>query len=51
MRFLPRTLGNPHGANAEVKVIDPSANPYLASAAILALRSTASNTVPSSRRR
>ena len=37
VRFLPRTLGNPHGANAEVKVIDPSANPYLASAAILGL--------------
>ena len=28
---------NPHGANVEVKVIDPSANPYLATAAILGL--------------
>jgi glutamine synthetase len=37
VRFLPRTHGNPHGANVEVKVVDPSANPYLASAAILGL--------------
>jgi glutamine synthetase len=37
VRFLPATHGNPHGANAEVKVIDPSADPYLASAAILGL--------------
>lgn len=37
VRFLPRTYGNPHGANVEVKVVDPSANPYLASAAILGL--------------
>jgi glutamine synthetase len=29
--------GNPHGANVEVKVIDPSANPYFASAAMLGL--------------
>jgi glutamine synthetase len=28
---------NPHGANVEVKVIDPSANPYLATATILGL--------------
>jgi glutamine synthetase len=37
VRFLPATHGNPHGANVEVKVIDPSADPYLASAAILGL--------------
>lgn len=37
IRFLPATHGNPHGANVEVKVIDPSANPYLANAAILGL--------------
>lgn len=37
VRFLPATRGNPRGANVEVKVIDPSANPYLASAAILGL--------------
>jgi glutamine synthetase len=37
VRFLPATHGNAHGANVEVKVVDPSANPYLASAAILGL--------------
>lgn len=37
VRFLPATHGNPHGANVEVKVIDPSADPYLASAAVLGL--------------
>lgn len=37
LRFLSATHGNPHGANVEVKVVDPSANPYLASAAILGL--------------
>lgn len=37
VRFLPATHGNVRGANVEVKVIDPSANPYLASAAILGL--------------
>ena len=37
VRFLPATHGNSHGANVEVKVIDPSANPYLATAAILGL--------------
>jgi glutamine synthetase len=37
IRFLPAGPGKPHGANVEVKVIDPSANPYFASAAILAL--------------
>ena len=31
------THGNPHGANVEVKIVDPSANPYLATAAILGL--------------
>ena len=37
VRFLPATHGNPRGANVEVKVVDPSANPYLATAAILGL--------------
>lgn len=37
IRFLADTPGNPHGANVEVKVIDPSANPYLATATILGL--------------
>jgi glutamine synthetase len=37
VRFVLGGAGNPHGANVEVKVIDPSANPYLASAAILGL--------------
>ncbi|MCB1264552.1 MAG: glutamine synthetase [Mycobacterium sp.] len=37
VRFLARTRGNAHGANVEVKVVDPSANPYLATAAILGL--------------
>jgi glutamine synthetase len=37
VRFLIGGPGNPHGANVEVKIIDGSANPYLASAAILGL--------------
>ncbi|MGW0161005.1 glutamine synthetase family protein [Mycobacterium sp. NPDC003323] len=37
VRFVVGGPGNPQGANVEVKVIDPSANPYLASAAILGL--------------
>jgi glutamine synthetase len=37
VRFLVGGPSNPQGANVEVKVIDPSANPYLASAAILGL--------------
>lgn len=37
VRFLAGGPSNPHGANVEVKVIDPSANPYLATAAILGL--------------
>lgn len=35
VRFIAATPGNPHGANAELKLIDPSANPYLAAAAFL----------------
>ena len=35
VRFLEATPGNPHGANVEVKPVDPSANPYLSSAAVL----------------
>jgi glutamine synthetase len=34
---MPATYGNPRGAHVEVKIIDPSANPYLATAAILGL--------------
>lgn len=37
VRFLPAGPANPRGANVEVKVVDPSANPYLATAAILGL--------------
>jgi glutamine synthetase len=37
VRYLAPGSANPHGANVEVKVVDPSANPYLASAAILGL--------------
>jgi glutamine synthetase len=37
VRFLNEGQSNPHGANVEVKIVDPSANVYLASAAILAL--------------
>lgn len=35
VRFIAATPGNPHGANAELKLVDPSANPYLATAAFL----------------
>lgn len=35
VRFITDEPGNPHGGNVEVKIVDPSANPYLASAAIL----------------
>ncbi|MGZ6780314.1 MAG: glutamine synthetase family protein, partial [Mycobacterium sp.] len=37
VRFLVGGHSNPLGANVEVKVIDPSANPYLASATVLGL--------------
>jgi glutamine synthetase len=37
VRFVHGGHGNPYGANVEVKVVDPSANPYFASAAILGL--------------
>lgn len=37
VRYLAATPGNPYGANVEVKVVDPSACVYLASAAVLAL--------------
>lgn len=37
VRYLVGGPSNPHGANVEVKVVDPSANPYLATAAILGL--------------
>lgn len=35
VRFIADTPGNPHGANVELKIIDPSANPYLAVLAFL----------------
>lgn len=35
VRFIAATPGNPHGANVELKLVDPSANPYLAAAAFL----------------
>ncbi|OBG18777.1 glutamine synthetase family protein [Mycobacterium sp. 852002-51057_SCH5723018] len=37
VRFITGGPGSPHGGNVEVKIVDPSANPYLASAAILGL--------------
>lgn len=37
VRFVVGGPSNPVGANVEVKVIDPSANPYFATAAILGL--------------
>jgi glutamine synthetase len=37
VRFVRGTHGNPYGANVEVKIVDPSANPYFATAAILGL--------------
>jgi glutamine synthetase len=37
VRFVLGGQGNPRGANVEVKIIDPSANPYFASATILGL--------------
>jgi glutamine synthetase len=37
IRFLQGGPANPYGANVEVKVVDPSANPYFATAAILGL--------------
>lgn len=35
IRFCAATPGNPHGASVELKCVDPSANPYLAIAALL----------------
>jgi glutamine synthetase len=37
VRFVAGGDANPRGANVEVKVVDPSANPYFATAAILGL--------------
>ncbi len=37
VRFVLGGPATPHGANVEVKIVDPSANPYLATAAILAM--------------
>ena len=37
VRLCADTMGNPHGASVELKCIDPSANPYLATAAFLGL--------------
>jgi glutamine synthetase len=35
VRLCAATVGNPHGASIELKVVDASANPYLALAALL----------------
>jgi glutamine synthetase len=37
VRFVRGGPGSPYGGNVEVRIVDPSANPYLASAAILGL--------------
>jgi glutamine synthetase len=37
VRFVQGGPGSTYGGNVEVKIVDPSANPYLASAAILGL--------------
>lgn len=37
LRFVQVRPANPYGGHVEVKVVDPSANPYLASATILGL--------------
>jgi glutamine synthetase len=37
LRFVAGGPGNPYGGNVEVKVVDPSANPYFATATILGL--------------
>ena len=37
LRFVVGGPGNPYGGNVEVKPVDPSANPYFATAAILGL--------------
>ncbi|OBA73559.1 glutamine synthetase [Mycobacterium sp. 1554424.7] len=37
VRFVKGGPASPRGANVEVKIVDPSANPYLAAAAILGL--------------
>src|ERR1700759_2292577 len=37
LRFVVGGPGNPYGGNLEVKVVDPSANPYFATATILGL--------------
>ena len=35
LRFVAATPGTPHGANIECKLIDPSANPYLAAVSFI----------------
>jgi glutamine synthetase len=37
VRLCAATPGNPHGASLEMKCVDPSANPYIATAVILGL--------------
>jgi len=37
LRFVVAGPGTPYGANVEVKIVDPSANPYFATATILGL--------------
>ena len=35
VRLIARNTGNPHGASVEIKIIDASANPYLAAAVVV----------------
>jgi glutamine synthetase len=37
VRYVKGGPANPHGANVEIKLMDPSANPYLATAVVLGL--------------
>jgi glutamine synthetase len=37
LRYLAPTLGNPHGANLEVKCVDAGANPWLSTGIVLGL--------------
>lgn len=46
VRLCAATPANPHGANIELKCVDPSANPYLAIAAMLGLALDGIQTMP-----
>ena len=43
LRFVMGEYSNPWGANVEVKVVDPPANPYFATAVVLGLPSMGSS--------